>query len=203
MPGVKWQKFKDVFRHRFRDTHTDQCRFMRLQTVRQSKNRPIQVFADRCTALAQKIGCKVDDPVAQRIRNKNADRMLLARFVAALSGVAGTRVRFSNPQTLDQALKTTLCVQGTENKKCLARAFTLASIICSEYVRLAQDTRTTGRTPQLTGGMQQLRREVSVIKPHVATSQRTQKVETRRPKLQLKAISVKHFDTSRECVQHD
>jgi len=22
-PGVTWQKFKDVFRHRFRDTHTD------------------------------------------------------------------------------------------------------------------------------------------------------------------------------------
>jgi len=66
-PGVKWQKFKDVFRHRFRDTHTDQYHFKRLQTARQSRNDSIQVFADRCRALAQKIVCKVEDPVAQRI----------------------------------------------------------------------------------------------------------------------------------------
>jgi len=62
VPGVTWQKFKDVFRHRFRDTHTDQYHFMRLQTARQSRNESIQEFADRCTALAQKILSKVDDP---------------------------------------------------------------------------------------------------------------------------------------------
>ena len=66
-PDVTWQKFKDVFKHRFRDTHTDQYHFMRLQTARHSRNESIQEFADRCRALAQKIVCKVDDPVAQRI----------------------------------------------------------------------------------------------------------------------------------------
>jgi len=45
-PGMRWQKFKDVFRHRFRDTHTDQYQFMRLQTARQSRKESIQEFAD-------------------------------------------------------------------------------------------------------------------------------------------------------------
>ena len=57
-PGVTWQNFKDVFRHRFRDTHTDQYHLMRLQTARQSRNESIQEFADRCRALAQKKVCK-------------------------------------------------------------------------------------------------------------------------------------------------
>ena len=35
---VTWQKLKDVFSQRFRDTHTDQHNFMQLQTDRQKKN---------------------------------------------------------------------------------------------------------------------------------------------------------------------
>jgi len=71
--GVTWQKYKDAFRQRFRDTHTDQYHFMRLQTARQGRNESPQEFADRCRALSQKIVCKVDDPVVQRIHNENAD----------------------------------------------------------------------------------------------------------------------------------
>jgi hypothetical protein len=113
-PGVTWQKFKDVFRHRFHDTHTDQCHFMRLQTARQSSNESIQEFADRCRALAQKIVSKVSDPVAQRIHYENAVRILLASFVAGLTGIPGRQVRYSNPQSLVQALKTALSVQEAE-----------------------------------------------------------------------------------------
>ena len=40
---------------------------------------------------------QVDDPVAQRIHYENADRMLLAGFVAGLTGIPGRQVRFSNP----------------------------------------------------------------------------------------------------------
>jgi len=95
-PEVTWQKFKEMFRHRFRETHTDQYHFMRLQTARPSRNVSIQVFADRCRALAQKIFCKVDDPVVQRFQYENADRMLLAIFVASLTGISVRQIRFSN-----------------------------------------------------------------------------------------------------------
>ena len=152
-PGVTWENFKNVLRHRFRDTRTDQYHFMRLQTARQSRNEPIQEFADRCRALAQKTVCKVNDPVAQRIHYENADRMLLASFVAGLAGIPGRQCRFSNPQDLDQALKIALSVQEAEKQEILVRAFTLASMTRSDFVRLARHvTRTTGRTPQLTRG---------------------------------------------------
>jgi len=82
--STTWTKFKEVFRHRFRDVHTDQYHFMRLQTARKSKNEGPQEFADRCRALAQKV---------MRIHQENAERMLLASFVAGLSGVAGHQVR--------------------------------------------------------------------------------------------------------------
>ena len=71
----------------------------------------------------KKIVCKVDDPAAQRIHNENADRMLLASFVAGLAGEVGRQTRFSNPQSLDQALKIALTVQEAEKQKSSAKVF--------------------------------------------------------------------------------
>ena len=42
--------------------------------------------------LSQKVMCKVDDPVAQRIHRENAERMFLAIFVAGLKGVPDKQV---------------------------------------------------------------------------------------------------------------
>jgi broad specificity phosphatase PhoE len=64
---VTWQEFKNAFRRRFRDIHTDQYHYMKLQTARQGKNESPQEFADRCRGIAQKIMVKANDPVAQRI----------------------------------------------------------------------------------------------------------------------------------------
>ena len=64
--------------------HNDQYHYMRLQTAKQGKNESSQDFADRCRALAQKIICKVDDPITQRLHQENAERMLLASFVRGL-----------------------------------------------------------------------------------------------------------------------
>jgi hypothetical protein len=78
-----------VFRKRFKDVHTDQYHYARLQMARQGKNGSPQEFADRCRALAQKITCQVDDPVAQGEHRENAEHMLLAGYVADLIGVLG------------------------------------------------------------------------------------------------------------------
>jgi hypothetical protein len=95
-----WDNFKKAFRERFRDVHTDQYHFMRLQMARQGKHEGPQEFADRCRALAQKIMCKDSEPVAQRIHRENAERMFLVSFVAGLSGEVGKQVKFQNPQDL-------------------------------------------------------------------------------------------------------
>ena len=44
-----------------------------------------------------------------------ADRTLLARFVAGLAEEAGRQTGFSNPQSLDQAMKIAVTVQEAEN----------------------------------------------------------------------------------------
>ena len=97
-PDADWQKFKTVFRNRYRDTHTDQYHFLKLQTARQGRNETPSEFADRCRALSQKIVCKVADPLAQRIHFENAERMLLASFLAGLGSEIGKYVRIMNPQ---------------------------------------------------------------------------------------------------------
>jgi hypothetical protein len=108
--GVTWQKFKDTFRKRFKDVHTDQFHFTNLQNARQKKNESPQQFADGRKALAQKIIPKVDDPIPQYIHPETAERMLLASFLSGFLGVPGTYKRFANPQTIEHALTTALSV---------------------------------------------------------------------------------------------
>jgi len=109
--SLTWTKFMTVFRNRYKDDHTDQYHYMKLQTARQAKGEDLQAFADRCRELAGKIVCKVEDPVAQRIHNGNSERMLLASFVTGLVGHPGTQCHYANPQSMDQALKIALTVQ--------------------------------------------------------------------------------------------
>ena len=101
-----WQTFKNVFKERFKDSHTDQYHFMQLQTAKHQKGESPQTFADRCRMLAQKVMRRDGDAATQRIHRENADRMCLASFVASLTGNPGRFVRFSNPQDLSQTLAT-------------------------------------------------------------------------------------------------
>jgi hypothetical protein len=120
---VSWQTFKEAFRQRFKDVHTDYPHYMSLQTARQGKNESPQEFADRCRALAQKIICRVDDPIAQRVHQENVERMLLASFVAGLGGEAGHQARFSDPRTVQYALRIALSVQEAERQDKFSNSF--------------------------------------------------------------------------------
>ena len=113
-PDTTWQTFKNVFKERFKDSHTDQYHFMQLQTAKQQKGESPQTFADRCRMLAQKVMRRDGDAVAQRIHRENAERMCLASFVAGLVGNAGKFVRFSNPSNMSQALATAQAVTEAE-----------------------------------------------------------------------------------------
>ena len=53
-----WETFKEAFKQRYRDVHTDQYHFTKLQTVRQARNESPQQFTDRCKSLAQKVMIK-------------------------------------------------------------------------------------------------------------------------------------------------
>ena len=69
--------------------------------------------------------------MAQRIHRENAERMLLASFVAGLSGVPGCQVRYSAPQNMEHELSLAVSVQEAENKKSLMRVFIHGSKIQS------------------------------------------------------------------------
>jgi hypothetical protein len=114
---VSWEKFKEVFRQRFRDHHPDQYHFTRLKTAKKAKNEDPQEFADRCRALAQTVMCKSNDPTAQKFHHDNAERMCMASFVAGLNGVAGRQVRYAHPQKMEQVLKIALAVTEAEKQE--------------------------------------------------------------------------------------
>ena len=96
--NASWQDFKGAFRERFRDVHSDQYHYMKLQTARQGRNEGPMEFADRCKELAQRVMSRVNEPIAQQINRENADRMCLASFVGGLAGVVGREVRYAHPK---------------------------------------------------------------------------------------------------------
>jgi len=79
--------------------------------ARQGKNESPQEFADRCRTLAQRITCQYDDPVAQGVHRKNAERMLLASYVAGLTGVPGKQVLYASPVSVEEAIRIAFSVQ--------------------------------------------------------------------------------------------
>jgi hypothetical protein len=137
--SATWQTFKNAFRWRYQDVHTDQFHFTKLQTARQGKRESPQEFTDRCRALAQKVVCNSEDPTAQRIHHELTDRMLLASFISDLSGQPGKQVRYANPQTLSEALRIALSVQEAEKQERFNESF---------YSRFDESVRLLWRSPE-------------------------------------------------------
>jgi len=96
---------------------------MMLHTARQARNEDAQQFADRCKALSQKILCKSNEPLAQKIHQENAERLLLASYVAGLAGSVGKQVRIFNPQSVQQAVQLALSVQEAQKQEKFNNSF--------------------------------------------------------------------------------
>ena len=188
-----WDKFKKAFRERFGDVHTDQYHFIRLQTARQAKHEGPQEFTDRCKTLAQKIMCKDSDPVAQRIHRENAERMLLASFVAGLSGEVGKQIKFQSPRDLRQALTTALAVREALKQERFAETFTRSSTS-----RLGFQTGRTGNLPKVIAqGAQLTTRERGGMRAAQIGQRPQVALGTSKPERNLGAMSAKGEGTSR------
>jgi hypothetical protein len=88
---ASWDTFKKAFRKRYKDVHTEQYHYARLQMARQGRKETPQEFADRFRTLAQRITGQSDDPVVQGVHRENAERMLLASYISGLYGVPGNK----------------------------------------------------------------------------------------------------------------
>jgi len=139
--STTWQSFKNEFRRRYEGVHTDQYNFMKLQTARQKKGESPQEFADRCRGLAQKILCKTNDPVAQRMHRENAERMLLISFVSGLSGTPRVQVRYASVKSLPEALRIAIAVPEAKTKERFNESF---------YTKVDKSVRLLSRSPSRT-----------------------------------------------------
>jgi hypothetical protein len=140
-----WDKFKKVFRERFRDVRTDQFHSTRLQTAKQGKKEGPQEFADRCRALAPKVMRPDDNPAVQKIHMENAEGMLLASFVAGLSGKIGKLTRVQNPRNLDQGLNTAHTIRKALRQEKNAETFFTKSEKSVEVSNRGKDRHVIGR----------------------------------------------------------
>ena len=99
------------------DVLNDQYHCTKLPTVRQAINEEPMEFANRCKGLAQRVMCKVIDPVAQRIHRQNADRMCLVSFVNGLSRVVGCQFRYAHTTSLQETEFSARNRYGRETRK--------------------------------------------------------------------------------------
>ena len=131
--------------------------------------------------------------MAQRIHLENAERMLLAIFVAGLRDV-GKQVRYANPRNLGQALPIALAVQEAEKQEQFNESF---------YARFDNSVRMLSRSPsrtcrediksQRSPGLQVVNhlRSQRCKTPHSSNNHRPQPTGMRRRKLQSEVMRAK------------
>ena len=109
-PNTTWQDFKSRFLQRFRDVRSTQYHFGQLYMARQKKTETAQEFLDRCRLLAKRTVPCTTDPLLQQAYDRQAEQMLLSAFSKGLTGTAGRQVRFSSPETAEEALRIAITV---------------------------------------------------------------------------------------------
>jgi hypothetical protein len=90
---VTYECFRAAFVSRFKDKHTDQHNYARLQNAVQDKNESPEAFLDRLRKWYQRTIQSSNNPVEQAVINREADRRLLAAFINRPTGVPGRQVK--------------------------------------------------------------------------------------------------------------
>ena len=122
-PNTTWQDFKSRFLQRFRDVRSTQYHLGQLYMARQKKTETAQEFLDRCRLLARRTVPCTTDPLLQQAYNQQAEQMLLSAFTKGLGGTAGRQVRYSSPETAEQALRIAVTVSQAELQETRDSAF--------------------------------------------------------------------------------
>jgi len=115
---VTWERFRTAFRERFKDAHTYQYNFIKLQTSRDEKMKN-----HRNSQTTVGVMFNVNDPVAQWIHRGKVKRTCMASLLAGLTGNPGRQVRFANPKYMQQALKIAVAVTEAERQEKVSEIF--------------------------------------------------------------------------------
>jgi hypothetical protein len=113
---VTYEDFRDTFVIRFKDKHTDQYKYARVQNALQDNNESPEAFLDCLRKWCQRTIQSSSNPAEQAVINWEADRRLLAAFINGLTGVPGRRVQLLRPDTIDRALHMTNIVTNADKE---------------------------------------------------------------------------------------
>jgi hypothetical protein len=100
---IEYADFRAIFVQRFKDKHTDQYDYTRLQNASQMKDESPEMYSDRLRKLCQRTVQQTENPAEQAILNREAHKRLLAAFISGLRGVPEKHVRLQMPDTIDSA----------------------------------------------------------------------------------------------------
>ena len=114
---ITYAAFKAAFISRFKDKHTDQYHYNRVQNATQEKGESPEMFLDRLRKLCQRTVRISDNAVEQAVINQEADRRLLAAFINGLQGLPGKHVRLQMPDNVDRALHMAIIATNADNEE--------------------------------------------------------------------------------------
>lgn len=103
--GANFADIRAAFEERFRGKMPDNFYYVELQTATQKEKESPEAFADRVKTLSLKTLKETRDPLERRILAEEAERRLLAAYVAGLRGEIGKYVRLGRPKTMKDAVE--------------------------------------------------------------------------------------------------
>jgi hypothetical protein len=113
---VTYEDFRNAFVNRFKDRHTDQYNYARLQNAVQDKNESPEAFLDRLRKWCQRTIQSSNNPAEQAVINRDADRRLLAAFINGLTGTPGRQVKLQMPDTTHKALNMAIIATNADKE---------------------------------------------------------------------------------------
>jgi hypothetical protein len=116
LDDMTYEDFCTPFVNRFKDKHTDQYNYARLQNAVQEKNESPESFLDRLRKWCQRTIQISDKPVEQVVIDRDADRRLLATFINGLTGVPGRQVKLLMPDTIEKALNMAITATNADRE---------------------------------------------------------------------------------------
>ena len=114
---VTYAALRTAFVNRFKDKHTDQYHYTRVQNASQEKNESPEMFLDRLRKLCQRTVHISENAIEQAFINQEEDRRLLAAFINGLSGLPGKQVRLHMPENIDKALNMAIIATNAEREE--------------------------------------------------------------------------------------
>jgi hypothetical protein len=112
-----YEELRTTFLNRFKEKHTDQYNYARVQTASQEKHESPEVFLDRLRRLCQRTVYVSANAVEQAVINQEADRRLLAAFINGLHGAPGRHLRMQMPDHIDKALNMAIVATNAEKEE--------------------------------------------------------------------------------------